>query len=117
MPAWEFILTRQRTTAANLPELNVSEGDLEITVSVILRGIGGAMGPATSVAWMAGAAPDNVFELMGDYNGDGAVDAADYVAWANGVPSADGDDDGEVEGEDLVIQQANLGNTLTLLDV
>ncbi|MEX0611801.1 MAG: hypothetical protein WD229_06755 [Pirellulales bacterium] len=113
LPAWNFVLTRQRTTAPNLIEMNVSEGDLEIDQSLIIRGIDGS----TSVAWAPEAAVDKVFELLGDYNSDGSVDAADYVIWQTGNLAADGDDDGDVDGADLAVRNANFGNTLTLTGI
>ncbi len=123
LPAWNFVLTRQRTTAANLPEPNVSEGDIEITDSLILHGIGGIHGPVTSVAWAPGIS-DKVFELVGDYNGDGLVSPpGDYVLWrdelgqsASNLP-ADGNDDGTVNGLDEVYYQVYAGNTLEKFDI
>lgn len=124
LPAWQFVRTRQRTTAWYLPEANVWEGDIEITDSVILRGIGGASGPATTVAWMAGAAADKVFELVGDYendieNGiDRDVDGDDFLLWQRTVGtsdlSADGNDDGVVDNDDLYIWQQRVGNVLSI---
>jgi hypothetical protein len=69
-----------------------------------------------------------VFELLGDYNNDGIsdppanVDSADYVTWQsqNGQSGnlwADGDDDGDVDGDDYDLWAANFGNTLTLSGV
>jgi hypothetical protein len=120
LPAWDFVLTRQRTTAANLPELNISEGDVEITDSLILRGINGpSIESATHVAWMPGAAADKVFELVGDYNGDHSVDQADYIVWrdtSSGL-AADGDDNGTVNGADYDIWRNRCGNTLEIAAV
>jgi gluconolactonase len=49
----------------------------------------------------------------GDYNGDAAVDAADYVVWRNSLgsndPIADGNDDGVVDTEDFEHWRANFG--------
>lgn len=54
-------------------------------------------------------------ELTGDYNANGVVDAADYVAWRNtvgqsgiGLP-ADGDGDGDVDTDDRVVWRAHFG--------
>ncbi|MEX2317165.1 MAG: choice-of-anchor Q domain-containing protein [Pirellulales bacterium] len=56
--------------------------------------------------------------LMGDYNGNETVDAADYVVWRNmlGVAvtagtSADGDGDGVVDGDDYDVWKAHFGTT------
>ena len=57
--------------------------------------------------------------LAGDFNRDGAVDAADYVVWrkmdgqqvTRGV-GADGNGDGSVDKYDFAVWQANFGNTL-----
>ncbi len=58
---------------------------------------------------------ENVFfvPIAGDFNGDGAVDAADYVVWRkfrgfNNV-WADGDGNGSVGAEDLALWRANYG--------
>jgi hypothetical protein len=58
---------------------------------------------------------ENVFfvPIPGDFNGDGAVDAADYVVWrkyegTNNV-WADGDGNGSVGAEDLALWRANYG--------
>ena len=55
--------------------------------------------------------------LMGDYNGNGTVDAADYVAWRDtfgqmgaGLP-ADGNANNEIDSGDYTVWQANFGNT------
>lgn len=123
LPAWNFVLTRQRTTAPNQTELNISEGDLEITKSLVLRGAGGVSGPAAKVNWMSGAVADKVFELVGDYNSNGEVDTADYVMWASeqnqtgsNLP-ADGDDDGDVDANDYTIWSQNYSRTLQLFDI
>lgn len=57
--------------------------------------------------------------LSGDYNSDGAVDAADYIVWrktlgqqGNGLP-ADGNSNGEVEDGDYNFWWQRLGNTLS----
>jgi len=56
-------------------------------------------------------------ELDGDYNCDGSVDAADYVAWratlgqtGSGL-AADGNRNGEVDEVDYTIWRANFGRT------
>jgi hypothetical protein len=122
LPAWKFVLTRRRTTAATQVEMNVSEGDLEIFQSTIIRGIGPTASPATSIAWAPGMS-DKVLELIGDYNSNGVVDGADYTQWRNeenwigsNLPS-DGNDDGVVDGLDYDIYRAHEGNTLELTSV
>ena len=54
--------------------------------------------------------------LAGDYNGDGAVDAADYVIWrktigqqASPFSGADGDGDGTIGAGDYNVWRANFG--------
>lgn len=54
---------------------------------------------------------------QGDYNGDGVVDAADYVMWRHSYGSeiefqADGDDDGIVDDDDYGVWQGAFGNVL-----
>ncbi len=56
------------------------------------------------------------FELKGDYNGDGRVDAADYTVWRDTRLSvtdlrADGDGDGFISDADLAIWRANYGDS------
>jgi hypothetical protein len=53
--------------------------------------------------------------LAGDYNGDGAVDAADYVVWRKALGSttqlgADGDGSGYVSIHDYNVWRQNFGN-------
>ena len=53
----------------------------------------------------------------GDYNGDGAVDAADYTVWRSAMGStsnlaADGNGNGVIDNADLSVWQANFGRTL-----
>jgi hypothetical protein len=61
--------------------------------------------------------PTAVVVLTGDYNGNGKVDAADYVIWrktlGTGVPpgtGADGNGDGVITIADLAVWKANFGN-------
>jgi predicted outer membrane repeat protein len=121
LPAWKYFLTRERTTAPNLPELDVHQGDLEVKESLVIRGVNGA----TSVVWRAGIL-DKVFELLGDYNDDGVtdvspsdVDTSDYIVWRDTEGSmtdlsADGDDNGIVDDADYQLWQGNFGWTLML---
>jgi parallel beta-helix repeat protein/predicted outer membrane repeat protein len=58
--------------------------------------------------------------VFGDYNGNGVVDASDYVVWrrtlnATGVPAftgADGDGDGAVDQDDYGVWRAHFGQTV-----
>ncbi|WP_231956496.1 alpha-amylase family glycosyl hydrolase [Posidoniimonas polymericola] len=72
--------------------------------------VDGATGPADSrvfVTQLLGAVP-------GDYNLDGAVDAADYTVWRSSVSRgdrlADGDFDGDVDEQDLQVWVSNFGS-------
>ena len=58
--------------------------------------------------------------VLGDYNRNGAVDAADYVVWRNtfsgpNVPAsslaADGDGDGDVDANDQAVWRSHFGQT------
>jgi hypothetical protein len=119
LAAWDFVLTRERTTDPEATETEVSDGDIEIKKSMTIRGVNGS----TSVAWRAGAALDLAFELLGDYNFDLSVDAADRTIWAvqNGMEgsnlAADGDDNAMVDGDDLTLRNAHFGNELTISGV
>ena len=127
LPAWDFVLTRDRATygGGSLTDIDVSFGDLDISESLVIRGVNGR----TSVAWTPGVV-DAIFDLLGDYSGDGIstpddgdVDGDDYTAWSQqylstgGVYSADGDDDGDVDDDDLDIWSDHFGNTLDLIDI
>ena len=62
---------------------------------------------------LAVVAPSAVF-LNGDYNRDGAVDAADYTVWRDTLGSttklaADGNNDGSIDAGDFDIWKANFG--------
>lgn len=57
--------------------------------------------------------------LPGDYNGNGAVDAADYTVWRDSRGSitnlaADGNDSGQIDAGDLTVWQQNFGRTTGL---
>lgn len=109
--------------------MDVAFGDLDISDSLVIRGVNGL----TSVAWKPGVV-DEVFDLLGDYNDDGQADhnnvsAADYTIWQDEEGSgsgtsadwelfaADGDDDGDVDQDDYDVWDAHYGNTLDLFDV
>jgi hypothetical protein len=56
--------------------------------------------------------------LAGDYNGDGRVDAADYVVWRKNLGAtsgpglaADGNGNGTVDGADYALWRSNFGAT------
>ncbi|QDU87542.1 hypothetical protein Pla175_09040 [Pirellulimonas nuda] len=74
------------------------------------------------LGWRVDYQPDAVFlriisTLPGDYNGDGAVDAADYTVWRDSLDqtgaglAADGTGDGVVDGADLEFWRGRFGNT------
>lgn len=124
LPAWNFQLTRDRQTygSGSTTDTDISYGDLDITDSLIVRGIEGF----TSVAWKAGIV-DEVFDLAGDaatwQQSEGTVDSTDL--WAidlhrnNGLfdETIDVDDDGDIDQDDYDLAFANQGNTLALFDV
>ena len=75
----------------------------------------------TGSHWQLRYEPNSVslqFTLVGDYNLNGTVDAADYVVWrktlgTSGVPvysGADGDGDGMVDPDDYGVWRAHFGN-------
>ena len=57
--------------------------------------------------------------LLGDYNGNGTVDAADYVVWRNSMGAtgsslpADGNGDLVVNHDDYLVWRSNFGKTST----
>jgi hypothetical protein len=70
------------------------------------------------LAWKLSYGPTSLelhVGLAGDYNGDGAVDAADYVVWRKTLGqtgiglAADGNANGEIEAGDYVIWSARFG--------
>jgi predicted outer membrane repeat protein len=125
LPAWDFILTRDRVTygGGSATDTSVGYGDLDIGRdaatdpggSVTIRGVNGS----TSVAWAAGLPNDKVFELLGDYNDDGSVNTDDGVVLGKNVPEADGDDDGNYfnDPDDDDIYDWNFNAVLTLAGV
>jgi hypothetical protein len=69
-----------------------------------------ALSPATILAHYHAAT-----RIPGDFDSDGDVDGADFVAWQTNFPKADGallsegdaDSDGDVDGADFVVWQTN----------
>ncbi|MFO0792287.1 MAG: hypothetical protein U0805_22740 [Pirellulales bacterium] len=132
LPAWNFKLTIQRTALANQVEMSVAQGDLDIEQPLIVLGINNGIAK-TTVAWRAGAPNDAVFDLLGDYDGDGVtspdsnpgnVDSADYATWryydtrpALNDFRADGNDDGDVNQADYDVWRSHYGNSLRLDNV
>jgi hypothetical protein len=127
VPAWNFRLTRDRATygGGSLTDTSVAYGDLDIDQTLTIRGVR----DATKVEWKAGII-DKVFELLGDFDGNlvnnlTQVDVTDLNMLQaqygyNGVLgqyAADGDEDGDVDGDDLSILLSHFGNTLTLWDI
>jgi hypothetical protein len=118
IPAWHFVLTRDRGTATT--DTDVSIGDLDISDNLVVRGIAAQ----TSITWKSGVV-DRVFDLLGDYSRDGVVDSGDYVLWqhqngSTGSPeqfAADGDDDGDVDSGDYTVWSAHYGNTFESYDL
>lgn len=120
-PPWNFILTRQRTTTLAQGDVNTSHGDLDIVKSMTINGGGGG----TSVRWRTGIV-DAVFDLIGDFNGDGIaspddgqVSGTDFNIWQQTLGStvdlrADADDNGKIEGADKDLWTLYFNNTLTL---
>jgi hypothetical protein len=129
VPAWGVVLVRDRATygGGSSTDMNVSFGDLDITQTMVIRGSG--IAGATSVKWRLGVV-DAVFDLLGDYNGNGVttqdngwVEGSDWMIWQQQLGStgpnlsADGDDDGDVDGADLTVHTAHYGNTLEVIGI
>lgn len=64
-----------------------------------------------------------IIEMAGDYNHDGAVDAADYVSWRDSLGASgtglhiDGDGSGIVDPGDYVVWRSNFGSTAMAAEV
>jgi predicted outer membrane repeat protein len=132
LPAWNFVLTRERQNGVGNTDTDVAWGDLDIKDSLNIRGITASL---TRVQWARAAAKDAAFDLLGDYDGNGLADSPDsgdvggrdmlmwqrQVGQQNGIgvgqSSADGDDDGDVDSDDLVIWQNYYGNYLMLTNL
>jgi hypothetical protein len=128
LPAWTYVLNRHRDdfdeTKGGNKDVDTRFGDLDVLESLIVRRAGSTPSGPT-VKWASGVVADAVFDLLGDYDGDGStvdddgdVDAADYVIWQNTVGTsdlrADGDDNGIIDDKDYDVWEAKFGNTLSL---
>ena len=104
---------------------NLDFGATDTIRSLYFDGIGQSVGTWGGVgsgatnesAFFTGTGLLNVTTLPsvgvpGDYNGNGAVDAADYVLWRNGGPlQNEVDNAGVVDAQDYVEWNARFGNT------
>ena len=81
-----------------------------------------AVASGTGLTWQVHYNPGDVTlevltALLGDYNGNGVVDAPDYVVWRNTLGqsppglAADGDGDGMIDADDYNIWKAHFGQT------
>jgi CSLREA domain-containing protein len=125
-PAWAFTLTRQRTTTLAQGDVDASHGDLDITQSLTICGTGPT--GTTTVKWRLGVV-DAIFDLIGDFNGDGItspddgqVSGTDFNIWQQTLGSmsdlrADADDNGIIQGADKDLWALYFGNTLTLTNL
>jgi hypothetical protein len=65
----------------------------------------------TSALYTSGVLSVATVGVPGDYNNNGAVDAADYVLWRNGGPLANEvDAPGTINGADYAAWRARFGN-------
>ncbi len=128
MPGWNYLLTRDRLTygGGSATDTLIDWGDLDIQESLTLRSAG-----QSTVGWSTSVEQDEVFDRWGDFDdngpgnphGNGVVDGADQLEWsrqANTVgtwqhnSSADADDDGDVDGDDLALWNNSSGNLYAL---
>lgn len=130
LPAWDFVLIRDRGAQAPLStDLDVAIGDLDITSSLVVRGVANGSSNLSEVRWRQGVV-DAVFDLIGDFNGnatgsvvdDGVVDSIDYGIWFSTRGSrtdlrADANDSGYVENLDYGFWSLYFGNTFTRFNV
>ncbi len=131
LPAWKFTLTRDRATygGGSATDTDVAFGDIDVSDNLVLRGVS----DLSIVEWHPSVTDpqqsnyeDEVFKLLGDFNGDGEtnqdmVGQDDYSIWdaSDGVTGqateayrADADEDGDVDNDDWQIWQDHLYNTL-----
>jgi hypothetical protein len=89
-------------------------GSLSGTFATLnLPALAGGLHWSTSQLYTSGTI--SVGGLLGDYNHDGIVDAADYTVWRDTLGSttdlrADGNDNGVIDQGDFAIWKANFGN-------
>ncbi|MCC6494436.1 MAG: hypothetical protein IT424_15605, partial [Pirellulales bacterium] len=127
IPAWKFLLTR-KSSVAGASDDSISFGDLEIFDALTLRGAGST--PVQAIQTIAEYQDyDPVFDLLGDFSGDGivsddgAVNGDDYLTWltqsgfSGADYGADADDDGDVDAADLALWSAGFGEALSLTNV
>jgi hypothetical protein len=102
--SWKIIDTTTNTGSTNFASItNGTFGSAHFTTSV---GTGADAGDIF-LNWVVAHA--------GDFDGDGDVDGADFVAWQTNFPTASGatlaqgdaDGDGDVDGADFVVWQTN----------
>lgn len=102
-----FSITESNTGVPLEFRLGMRERDTELDAIVL------HLNPSLSDAEL-----DSLFNpLAGDYNGDGLVDAADFVIWRDSYGqtgtglAADGDGSGEVDQADYTLWVGNFGST------
>ena len=120
VPAWSFALTLDSSSAS---DHSIAYGDLDIEKTLTIR-IAGNAGVQVRQTVEKYQDTDAVFDLWGDFNGDGVSDASvsgsDYLIWQqqNGMTgsnlAADADDDGDVDGDDYDIWDANYSFSLDI---
>lgn len=84
--------------------------------NLVLPQLGGGLKWDTSSLYVTGVV--SVVGMLGDYNLDGTVDAADYVVWRDTMgsttnPAADGDRNGVVDEGDYAVWKAHFGMNAT----
>ena len=122
LPAWSFALTLESDAAG---DHGIGYGDLDITKSLTIR-IAGSAGVQVRQTVEKYQDSDAVFDLWGDFNGDGEsdanVDGSDFLIWQqqNGMTgsslAADANDDGDVDSADYDIWDECYGNSLELIE-
>lgn len=120
LPAFRFVVMRNKLTAPGGDSTMVADGDLDVLGgSLTLRGV-----PArTTIGSFSASVADRVFELIGDYERNATSVAGGYGYSVNNSdlavtsPAADGDDDGDLDANDLALCNSNSGNVFILVDV
>ncbi|MEM6329127.1 MAG: sulfatase-like hydrolase/transferase [Planctomycetota bacterium] len=100
-------------TAGDVYQVIAAEAVAGVFDAVALPSLGGGL------MWQVEYAADSVslvVTVAGDYNGDGAVDGADYAVWRGALgqavsplTGADGNGDGQVTADDLDVWLENFG--------